>query len=270
LSDSRYLIHKVCKYSGGKFRGFRVIEEPNKELKKAQRLFIKELEKLITFPQYINGVSRTSTITNSRPHVHKPILYKIDLKDFFQTVTVEHIQVSLPEALGSDWQALCMMDDRLPTGAPSSPILANIAFLNTDKKIIELLRNTDISYTRYMDDLSFSSSSLSVLTPDLVDNIINTIQLDKWTINKKKSGLSLSFKRQEVTGIVVNSKINYPRDRKLLLRSKLDHLARISNVISAELAGELAYVSSIDKSLSANFINYFDKRVKKYAICTSN
>lgn len=291
-----YIIHSVPKYSGGKWSGhkrltgFRIIEEPIPELKQQQRLFVKQLQNLIIFPQYINGVHRTSTITNSKPHVHKSILYKIDLKDFFQTVTIDHIKLSIPdsvaglcphgssEPIGDGWIDLCMychtecdgpscklgLPRRLPTGAPTSPILANIAFMDTDKKIVELLRNTDISYTRYMDDLSFSSNALEQLTPELVNQIFKLIELDKWTINRKKSGLSLSFKRQEVTGIVVNQKINLARDKKLLLRSKLDHLARISNILTPELQGELAYIKSIDTNLFTGFNTYFNKRVNFY------
>lgn len=259
-----YIVHSVPKYSGGKFKGFRVIEEPIPELKQQQRLFVKQLQSLIIFPQYINGVHRTSTITNSKPHVHKSILYKIDLKDFFQTVTIEHIKLSIPKSIGDGWIDLCMYEGRLPTGAPTSPILANIAFMDTDKKIVELLRNTDISYTRYMDDLSFSSNALEQLTPELVNQIFKLIELDKWTINRKKSGLSLSFRRQEVTGIVVNQKINLARDKKLLLRSKLDHLARVSSILTPELQGELAYIKSIDTNLFTGFNTYFNKRVNYY------
>jgi hypothetical protein len=105
---------------------------------------------------------------------------------------------------------------------------------------------------------------MSVLTPDLINQIINTIKASGFIINRKKSGLSLSFKRQEVTGIVVNKKSNYPKDKKLLLRAKLDHLARESNNLTPELAGELAYIRSISKDLYSNYLNYFDKRINYY------
>ncbi len=262
--DERYIVHRVPKISSGKPKGWRVIEEPIPELKKKQKQIIKLLEAKVIFPQYINGIRRTSTLTNSKPHVQKTILYKIDLKDFFHTVSIDHINRSLSDSIGCDLVNDCMYQGRLPTGAPTSPILANIAFLETDKKIIELLRNTDISYTRYMDDLSFSSNFLEQLTPDLVDLIIKTIQEDKWVINKRKSGLSLSFRRQEVTGIVVNNKINIARDKRLLLRAKLDHQARISNELTKELQGDLAYIKGIDVSLYNKYTNYFNKRIGYY------
>lgn len=261
--DERYIVHRVRKNSG---RGLRIIEEPNPELKIRQKQLAKQLASNITFPSYVNGVSKTSTLTNSKPHVLKAILYKIDLKDFFHTVRLEHITRSLPNAIECDMVNDCMYDGRLPTGAPTSPILANIAFLETDKKIIELLRNTDIAYTRYMDDLSFSSNFLEQLTPDLVNNIFKVIKEDGWVINRKKSGLSLNFNRQEVTGVVVNQKINISKDRKLLLRAKLDHLARKEKTLTPELAGELAYLNSLDSNLSIKFTEYFNRRVEFYNV----
>lgn len=265
MSDSDYLVHRVLKKSSGKVVGIRVIEEPKPELKKIQRDLVKELTKEVSFPSYINGVAHTSIITNSNPHVGKPILYKIDLKNFYHTVTIDKIARTLSNPLLDRVLELCMYSSRLPTGAPTSPILANIAFLSTDIKIQKLLYN--ISYTRYMDDLCMSSHLLELITPQLISSILNIIESDGYIINRKKSGLHLDFKRQEVTGVVVNRKLNLSRDRRLLLRAKLDHHARSSNKLSAELLGELAHVKNINKQLFLAFQEYFLRRVMYYAIC---
>jgi len=280
VSDSDYLIHKVLKRSSGKVVGIRIIEEPKPELKIIQKVLVKELQLEVDFPSYINGVSKTSIITNSNPHINKPILYKIDLKDFYHTVDINKIARSLlTKTLLDKVNNICMychtecdrssckqsLPRRLPTGAPTSPILANIAFLSTDIKINKLL-NHNINYTRYMDDICLSSIKLEYITPELINNIIQIIELDGYIINRKKSGIHLDFKRQEVTGIVVNKKLNLSKDRRLLLRAKLDHLARSSRVLTPELAGELAHVSNISKQLSSNFMKYFLRRVSYYAI----
>jgi RNA-directed DNA polymerase len=265
MSNPDYFIHRVPKTSAGKIVGIRIIEEPIPKLKALQRQIIKQLMQEVEFPSYINGVARTSIITNSTPHINKYVIYKIDLKNFFHTIDINKIRrqpinPSLMELIENH----CMYENRLPTGAPTSPILANIAFLSTDIKIRELLTYTDISYTRYMDDICMSSNRLEDLSYKLINQIFNTITSDGYIINRKKSGISLNFKRQEVTGVIVNKKLNLSRNRKLLLRSKLDHQARISNKLSQELLGELAHVSNIRKDLFEQFNLYFQARVKYY------
>lgn len=260
----QYRICKIPKISGGKCVGTRFLEVPTSELKTLQRNILSELRKSITYPTYIGGMIGTSTVTNSIPHTNKCILYKIDLKNFFHTVTWDKLKDLIPIHLKEKIQANCLYNNRLPTGAPTSPMLATLAFTPVDIKILALLEAKNIAYTRYIDDISMSSDSLNTLNRDLIKSIFNTIIDSDFKINYKKSTMSLSWNRQIVTGIIVNNKLNYPKEKRLLLRAKLDHVARNKEKLSPELLGELSYLKSINKNSYNKFINYFNKRTDYY------
>ncbi len=260
-----YLIKRIPKISAGKPVGIRIIEEPNPTLKNIQRSLIQEIIKEFKLPAYLHGVTGTNTLSNSSPHVGKSCLFKIDLKDYFHTVTIQKLERSITNIdLLNKIRQYCIYKDRLPTGAPTSPILAIIAFLNTDKQILEVIKNTDIKYTRYMDDLSFSSNSLNELNYQLIKQIKEIIIANGFLINQKKSGLSLDWNRKIVTGVIVNHHANIPLEFRLLLRAKLDHIARDFKELTQEVNGDLSYIRSINPNLYNKFMNYFEKRQKFY------
>ncbi len=257
-----YVIHLIPKYSNGKYVGQRVLEEPTPELKMWQKRTAKELAARFALPSCVHGVRATSTVSNSNPHVGKLAVYKLDLKDYYHTVTRDKLEKL---ELGIDLEKV-LHDNRLPTGGPSSPILANLAFVSLDKQIIDLIKDLEINYTRYMDDLTFSSNKLEHLTPGLCQQIISLIEVAGFQINRKKSGLKLNFQQQKVTGIVVNQKLGVGRQNKNLLRAKLDHHARTgSNKLTKELEGDLAYAKAVDAILGRNLSSYFHRRVQFYS-----
>lgn len=257
---SMYILHSIVQ--NGKRR---VIEEPCPELKLIQKQLVREISQSIgRFPDHVSGVKDTSVLTNSNPHMCKTIIWKLDLKSFFQTVTVEKIFRSLLLNFLLQIEEHCMYLGRLPTGAPTSPILANISFLSTDQKILEVIAGKEISFTRYMDDLTFSSNSLNQLSPVVCSEIIKIISSDGWTINKAKSGIKFQYEQQKVTGVIVNKKLNVQKTTKLLLRSKLDHVAREGQEIDAVLAGELAFVQQINHQAWQKLMDDYQRRKNYY------
>jgi RNA-directed DNA polymerase len=113
------------------------------------------------------------------------------------------------ESLATLMAMLTTYDNALPTGAPSSPIISNFIFYNTDKRLKAFAENNDLSYSRYADDLTFSSNS--DITADLITEIYKIIEADNFVINTKKSRLQQYYNRQTVTGITVNEKVNVNR-----------------------------------------------------------
>src|SRR5688572_28139230 len=119
-----YCIHRIKK----KPSGIRLIEEPSPIYRIKQKEIL-ILLKGIQLPTCIHGVKHTSTSSNSQVHTAKAVVFKIDIKDFFHSIKVDRVNKVLKQFISIDSNQLntyCFLEDRLPTGAITSPILANI------------------------------------------------------------------------------------------------------------------------------------------------
>lgn len=255
-----YIVHRIHKPNGG----WRDIEEPVPELKVRQKEIVKLIASKVKFNKCVNGIARTNTITNADPHVGMPIVFKIDLKDYFHTVTRDKIAAAfLQHNIEVDINEV-LYEERLPTGAPTSPIIANLVFHHIDNSILDIMGTLPINYTRYMDDLTFSGARLEVITPEFCLAIRQLILTNGFLINYKKSGIKLDFQQQKVTGIVVNKKRNIDKYTRNLMRAKLDYLAKNNYPLTEEIKGELSYFSSINPTLKDKFSTYYRKRLEVY------
>ena len=103
---------------------------------------------------------------------------------------------------------------KLPQGAPTSPIITNLICNIFDVRISKLAKKYRLDYTRYVDDLTFSTNNKEFLNikniffEELEKEIINA----GFNINKRKTRVQYRVSRQEVTGIVVNKKLHVSRD----------------------------------------------------------
>lgn len=161
-------------------------------------------------PHIHGGVSGKSNITNALPHKGKKYVLTTDLQDFYPNISPKHI-VNAILRLGyshhyAHWIAkLTTWKHQVPQGAPTSGHIANIVFLQTDEKLIELCERYDITYTRYVDDLTFSSpQNFEAKIPE----ILNIIMTGGFKINRRKTKFSA---KQNITGIeVFNNRIDAP------------------------------------------------------------
>jgi RNA-directed DNA polymerase len=142
---------------------------------------------------------------------------------------------------------LFTLNGRLPQGAPTSPVLSNLAFAGTDKRLMKLAARYGVTYTRYADDLTFSSKT-AWPGKTLLQEIIGAIQAHDWVIAKRKTRLTLAPHRMSVLGLVVNGE--HPRlSKKSRNRIRLmRHLLATGNCSEIEqmrFKGFIAYANSI-------------------------
>lgn len=257
-----YRITRIPKIKDGRFCGFRVIEAPNPELKARQRLLLKIFQE-VPLHSCTHGVRGTSTSTNATPHIGNSIIIKLDISNFFPETTRAMIERGLRVLDHSKYAELlddCLLEERLPQGAPTSPMLSAIAFSYYDYFLQVLADEHGLTYTRYVDDLTFSGP---YRPRRFVGRVRETVLPYRIHPGKIES-CHRAYQRQEVTGIVINEKKSVPRKYRKLLRAKLDHFARRNEPLDDSTQGELSYVCSINGDQYENLRKHYEKRCEFY------
>ncbi|MBB4288100.1 RNA-directed DNA polymerase [Rhizobium leguminosarum] len=210
-----YREYKIAKKNGG----VRTLNEPLPTLKAVQKFIAGEILNDVEPHKVAKAFRKNHTLRgNAVIHRRRPFMLKIDIKDFFSNIT-EHAIYTMFFEIGYTRQVsrlltgLCTLNNGLPQGAPTSPMLSNLVMREFDHTVFEHCVQNDIFYTRYADDMAFSASD------DRVKSLIPFIrsELKKYglEINQKKTSYSGPGARKYVTGIVVNERLNVLRiDRK--------------------------------------------------------
>ncbi|MDP8215824.1 MAG: reverse transcriptase domain-containing protein [Candidatus Kaelpia imicola] len=217
----KYKKFTIPKKSGGQ----REINAPILPLKAIQNRLNFILQNIYTPKSYVHGfVKKRSILTNARNHVSKSFVGNIDLKDFFPSINfgrVRGVFIAAPfefnNKVATALARIACFDNYLPQGAPTSPIISNLICVKLDSRLSQLARKYDCFYTRYADDLTFSTLSSvfpeAILKKEVVngredivigEELKNTVIDNGFKINKKKLRLKDKRQRQEVTGLTTN------------------------------------------------------------------
>ena len=148
----------------------------------------------------------------------------------------------------------------LPTGAPTSPILCNIALSTIDYYVSKVAKRHGYTYTRYMDDLCLSTHSKH-REWSLIDRVSGILEAHEFLVNKKKTKW---FGRGNndakiVAGVSLESISR--REIKRLIRARLQNLAIKNKPIDSVTQGYLAYIKSLDQNTYEQLNNYYHKRL---------
>ncbi|MBO4471329.1 MAG: retron Ec67 family RNA-directed DNA polymerase/endonuclease [Clostridia bacterium] len=161
---------------------------------------------------------KKSIITNAQIHKNKYIVLTFDLEHFFDSFHFGRVagffeknrDFHLPHNMAIILAQLTCYNGHLPQGAPTSPIITNLIFQICDMRILKLAKKYKLDYTRYADDLTFSTNNHSFIDEkeSFQRELEREIGKAGFSINQTKTRMSLRNSRQEVTGLVVNKKIN--------------------------------------------------------------
>ncbi len=264
-TDSFYKTFEVPKRNGGT----RIISAPDKYLKLIQRRIMEK----ILYEQELNANCHGfrpnhSIVTNASPHVGSAYCLNIDLKDFFPAISAKRVN-GLFRSIGYDrWEASFLTrlttygkngQACLPQGAPTSPAISNLICRNLDKRLSALAAKKEVCYTRYADDLTFSSNND---LRSLIPVIVNIIQSEGFELAKNKLRLTRKGNRQEVTGLVVNQKLTIPRFYRMKLRAIMHRLEKGEEVhingrpLSINvLKGHLCFLKSVQPELGNKYLD---------------
>lgn len=208
------------KYKDGTVKE-RIIRPSLKELKVIQRRIKDKILVPISLPLNVHGgVRKKSNITNAKPHQGKKYQFTTDLQEFYPNITSQRVYDTFLELGFSTHFSHCLTKlttwkFELPQGTPTSTHIANLVFLKTDMELIELCNKNDITYTRYVDDLTFSSQQDF---RHLLNDILEIVTSNDFKLSYRKTHYKGN---QTITGIeVFLNKIAAPK--KIIKKAKLE------------------------------------------------
>ncbi|MBX3711921.1 MAG: retron Ec67 family RNA-directed DNA polymerase/endonuclease [Lysobacter sp.] len=242
-ADTKYTTFDIPKRSGGK----RTICAPNPKLKLAQSRLSELLQQCEKEVEVIHAVKKSlshgfkkehSILTNAEGHCGRRYVLNIDLEDFFGTIHfgrvrgffIKNRQFALNPTIAMTIAQIACHENKLPQGSPCSPVISNLVANILDIRLAKLSKIHGCSYTRYADDITFSTSM-----PDFPESIafkqidsnhwvlgkplVDAIKACKFRINLSKTRLQYRRSRQDVTGIVVNKQLNVRSEYRKALRA---------------------------------------------------
>lgn len=229
MNNPNYITYHLKK----KKKGYREINAPIGRLKAIQKKLNRHLQGVYMhlkpncatgFVLHLQGSKlKANIVENALPHVGKKYVLNMDIKDFFTSISDKRIYSIFKESpfcfdsqIASALTYLVTINNCLPQGAPSSPILSNFACLQLDEKLTDFAIQNNWNYTRYADDLTFSADLQ--FTTDQISYIEQVLNEEGFQPNEKKFRVRTSNKKQVVTGLVVNEKVNI--DRKMLKKTR--------------------------------------------------
>lgn len=224
-NKKNYKSFHIPKKSGGE----RTISAPTKLLKSFLIYTNRLLQAFYDAPDYVTGfVPGKSIVDNAEQHIGRNYIFNTDLKDFFPSITksrvwatLKHPPFNFNDTIADAIAGMCCTEMKidgekrwvLPQGSPSSPILTNIVCRNLDRQLHKLAKEYNLRYSRYADDITFSSNrNVFQKGGEFQQKLEKIIIGQNFAINKMKTRVQNKNQRQEVTGLVVSDRVNVTRE----------------------------------------------------------
>lgn len=255
------LCHYHCKWIPKRHGDYRMIESPKPRLSAIQTKILREILDFVPTHQAAHGFRRgRSCLTYAAPHVGKLVVLRMDLRNFFGSISFGRVSalfktLGYPEETARYLAGLCtnrlpiraslkspgadsgfvlpwlerrkLNEPHLPQGAPTSPALANLCALHLDFRLTALASKVNADYTRYADDLAFSGNEPVRRKIERLSTLVAAIALAQgFEVNFRKTRTMHRSDRQILTGIVVNERINLQRHEYDRLKAILHNCLR--------------------------------------------
>ncbi|NDV58428.1 retron St85 family RNA-directed DNA polymerase [Bacteroides sp. 519] len=294
--QTHYYNFEIPKKSGGK----RKISAPKRRMKALQLWVLNNILDRIAIGEQAHGfIKQRSIVTNAGPHTGKDIVINIDLKDFFPSIDYKRVKglfhkLGYSEQMATIFALICTQAETetvamdgvtyyvqkgkriLPQGSPASPAISNLIAYKLDKKVKGLADKLGFRYTRYADDLSFSTDKGNEKNiASLLHFVGKIIKSEGLTINPEKTHIMRSGAQQKVTGIVVNEKLNVERKQLHNFRALLHNIetngwngqkwGRADNVMHS-IEGYIHFIKMVNPEKSIRFGEQLTRIVEKHGL----
>ncbi|WP_081403525.1 reverse transcriptase domain-containing protein [Acinetobacter soli] len=268
--------------------GIRQLYVPNQLIKKIQKQIFDDLQPIYS-PRacafaYVKG---RNIKEHAKKHVNKRWILRVDLQDFFPNIHFGRVRgifklLGCNEEISTYLAQLCCYEGKLPQGTSTSPLISNILASKMDRQLSEMAKQNQCFYTRYCDDLYFSTNrklfpqnlaffdnSSGNRFCQLGEDLKNIIDSNDFIVNEKKVYLSDKSNRQFVTGLIVNEKLNINRKFVRSLRPDLkklkdnpnyknEYFEKYNKNLLAKIRGKIEFIGYIR--------GYEDTLYRKYAL----
>ena len=270
--DKLYLSYPIKKRNGK----FRWIDAPLSPLIEVQSKILYNI--LYKFKQHKSCVGFTknkSVRDGANTHLGSKVLLTMDLSNFFNSIKLNKVyevmdHMAYKFRLKSKKKDRIEMEElhkisrlmtfkqQIPQGAPTSPALANLVAYKLDMDLYSLAIDNGCLYTRYADDLAFSSTDQKFNISTLIPKVADIVNKHSFDINYKKTKIRRPHNRMTVTGVVINDKLTVPRWRWRNFRAQLHNLkvdnAPISIELFQQLRGYAEWIRSLHPQRGQKFI----------------
>ncbi len=239
----------------------RKLSVPDTILKQVQKAIAERILAYYPISRYATAYRAGYNVQkNALLHVGKKKILKLDIEGFFDHITYARVKnivfykEKFSEPIRILLSMLCYYRDALPQGAPSSPAITNIIMYRFDEAVGEFCNARGVIYTRYCDDMTFSGSD-DFNQGEVIALVKAELKKLGLYLKNRKTVVVPATKRQTVTGIVVNEKLNLTKQYKRQIRQEVyfirkfgieSHLAQIGETDGQKycnsLKGRIAYV----------------------------
>lgn len=232
--SKKYIEFEIPKKNGKK----REIKAPTEELKHLQRRLanllnecFNQISKESNKKSLSHGFrEKHSIVTNAKNHKNKRYVFNVDLQDFFPSINfgrvrgffIKNHHFSLVPKVATVIAQIACHDNELPQGSPCSPIISNLIGHLLDIRMVNLAKKAKCTYSRYADDLTFSTNKKDF--PDSIafrkdennwiagNRLIKEIEKVGFSLNTEKTSMQFKTARQITTGLIVNEKVNIKKE----------------------------------------------------------
>lgn len=251
-----YRSFDIPKRNGGK----RTIQSPYPTLQYVQQLIYEKY--LLNSCVYSNSFAFTkgkSVVDHAKIHLNSNELLTVDIKNFFSSISNQQVfeafqSVEIDNDSCTYLSELCTLENSLPQGASTSPMLSNIVFFKVDIRLHHLARKLNLQYSRYADDLAFSGD---FIPRNLHKTIAKIISLYGFDLNSSKTKYKLAGSKKIITGISISSgKLKVPKSYKRSLKAQVyelikyrDNLSKMFNfepMVYEKTLGKLNYMLQVE------------------------
>ena len=276
----------------------RLIEQPKPRLKSIQRRILDQiLHAIPVHDQAFGFVKGRSCIEAAAQHAGEPVVVSCDIANFFPVIRAARVH-AIFRSIGYPWAVARLLTGlattttplsilarmprqnapgtdhlfrrpHLPQGAPTSPTLANLCAWRLDCRLSGLARSFNVHYTRYADDMTFSGGALLAIRADALLRAVGEIVADEgFALNAAKTRIMRRHVRQQVTGIVVNDKLNVPRKDFDSLKAILFNASRSGwqsqnreqhPDFRAHLEGRISWIERLNPQRGAHLRQLFER-----------
>jgi retron-type reverse transcriptase len=230
----------------------RILHIPEYNLMRIQKRILSEILSYAKLPACATAYQAgANPRAGTAPHVGKPVLLKMDISNFFDSITFQMVlsrafpSQYFPKPVGVLLAKLCCYCSRLPQGAPTSPALSNIVMAPFDEYMFSYCKKRGIAYTRYCDDMSFSGN---FKPGPLIEKVRRFLNAMGFAVNEKKTKVLRQGQRQTVTGIVVNQKQQTPASYRRQIRQEMYYCKKYGVRSHIIRTGQAEYIADSSKS----------------------